>query len=484
MKFKLPGSLRTAEAMRAQIDALGLDIPLDEALEGADGPLGQSIEWAKGKTCANRFAVHPMEGWDGTRDGRPTELTLRRWRRFGRSGAALVWGGEAFAVQEDGRANPNQLFLGSGPDAEARATEDLKTLREEVLAGRREIGVPEDIGPIGLQLTHSGRWSRPDGDAAPRPVARDAVLDARCGGDAALLTDEELRAIAARYLVAARAAAAAGFDFVDVKACHGYLLHELLGAHGRPAPYGGPALEDRARLLTEIVNSIRSELPELEVGVRVSLHDVVPHRPGAEGRRGEPAADRWAHGFGVDHDAPVRFEDTEPDAFLAHLRTLGVRMVNVTLGSPYYNPHLQRPAAYPPSDGYQPFADPLVFVERHLAAVRRAKAAFPDLLFVGSGYTYLMDWLPNVGQAEVRNGGVDFVGLGRMILSYPEMPHDVLTGAELRRKLVCRTFSDCTTAPRGGMISGCFPLDELYRKKPERETLETIKKAMRAEAKS
>ena len=159
-------------------------------------------------------------------------------------------------------------------------------------------------------------------------------------------------------------------------------------------------------------------------------------------------------------------------------------MVNVTLGSPYYNPHLQRPAAYPPSDGYQPFADPLVFVERHLEVVRRAKAAFPDMLFVGTGYTYLMDWLPHVAQAEVRRGGVDLVGLGRMVLSYPEMPRDVLEDARSRASSVCRTFSDCTTAPRNGMVSGCFPLDPLYRERSERDELEGIKKAMREEAKS
>lgn len=475
MKFKLPGSQKTHAAFRAQIDGLGLDIPVDESLEGRDGPLGQSLEWAEGRRATNRFAIHPMEGWDGTTDGAPTELTRRRWRRFGRSGAALIWGGEAFAVQANGRANPNQLYLTDEDTAAAH----LASLREEVLAGRREIGVPEDIGPIGLQLTHSGRWSRPLGPAAPRPATRDEILDARAGGDEPLLTDDELRAIRDRYVIAAKAASRAGFDFVDVKACHGYLLHELLGAHGRPGPYGGPSFENRTRLFVEIVSAIREALPAMEVGVRVSLKDVVPHQPSGQDRRGAPAADHWNHGFGVKHDAPTEFEDHEPNAFLALLRSLGVRMVNITLGSPYYNPHLQRPAAYPPSDGYQPFADPLVFVADHLRVVRDAKAAFPDLLFVGTGYTYLMDWLPHVAQAEVRAGHVDFVGLGRMVLSYPEMPRDVLEGRATERKLVCRTFSDCTTAPRNGMVSGCYPLDELYKKRPEREKLEAIKKSLK-----
>ena len=473
MKFKLTGSYKTAEALRARLAELSLDIPLDEDLEGAEGPLGRSIEWAEGKTASNRFAIHPMEGWDAGTDGAPSELTLRRWRRFGLSGAALIWGGEAFAVQADGRANANQLFLGDDDSA----VESLIALRSEVLAGRAEIGMDPGAGPIGLQLTHSGRWSRPLGPAAPRPATRDPLLDERAGGEAPLLTDDELRAIRDRYILAAKVAERAGFDFVDVKACHGYLLHELLGAHGRPGPYGGQAFENRTRLFVEIVQGIRNEVPGMEIGVRVSLADVVPHRPSShEDRRGEAAAATWEHGFGVDHADAARFQLDEPMAFLDLVRSLGIRMVNVTLGSPYYNPHLQRPAAYPPSDGYQPFADPLVFVAEHLEIVRKAKAKFPDLLFVGTGYTYLMDWLPHVAQAEVRAGHVDFVGLGRMVLSYPDLPRDVLMGREFQRKLVCRTFSDCTTAPRNGMKSGCFPLDSFYKSMPERERLEAIKK--------
>lgn len=481
MKLRLPGSFKDHTSFTARLAELGLDIPVDPELEGAGGPLGDPVEWHPGRTAANRFAIHPMEGWDGNADGTPSDLTLRRWRRFGRSGAALIWGGEAFAVTREGRANAHQLHLG---EDEGLARRSLAALRAEVLAGRREVELAGDIGPIGLQLTHSGRWSRDEDGPAPRPVVRDALLDARAGAEAALLTDGELEAIAERYVTAARLAREAGFDFVDVKACHGYLLHELLGAHGREGPYGGPALEDRTRLFTGIVRAIRREVPDLPIGTRLSLADIVPHRPSADhsDRRGEPAAERWDHGFGVRHDDPTRFDLTEPFELLDLVASLGIRMVNVTLGSPYYNPHLQRPAAYPPSDGYQPFADPLHFVQQHLDVVRRAKAHAPGLLLVGTGYTYLMDWLPHVAQAEVRRGGVDFVGLGRMTLSYPELPLDVLRGEPLRRKLVCRTFSDCTTAPRNGMVSGCFPLDDGYRGRPERARLEEIKKAMRSAA--
>jgi NADPH2 dehydrogenase len=152
-----------------------------------------------------------------------------------------------------------------------------------------------------------------------------------------------------------------------------------------------------------------------------------------------------------------------------------VAMVNVSCGSPYYNPHIQRPAIFPPSDGYQPPEDPLVGVWRQIDVVRQCKEAISNLPLVGSGFSYLQDYLPHVAQAVVRKGWVDFVGLGRMVLSYPEMPHDSLTEGTLRRKKICRTFSDCTTAPRHGLISGCFPLDDHYKALSERDEIVAIK---------
>jgi NADPH2 dehydrogenase len=146
------------------------------------------------------------------------------------------------------------------------------------------------------------------------------------------------------------------------------------------------------------------------------------------------------------------------------------------VGSPYYNPHLQRPALFPPSDGYLPPEDPLVGVARQLALTAELKRHRPSLALVGSGYSYLQEWLPHVGQAVVRSGGADFVGLGRLVLSYPELPADVLAGRPLDRKRLCRTFSDCTTAPRNGLASGCYPLDVFYKDRPEAQTLTQIKR--------
>ena len=184
--------------------------------------------------------------------------------------------------------------------------------------------------------------------------------------------------------------------------------------------------------------------------------------------------------FGIAADDPTRFDLAEPLAFLQRAQQLGVAAINVTLGSPYWNPHLQRPAAYPPSDGYQPPVDPLLMVGQHLAVTRALKQACPGLLFVGTGYTYLQEWLPHVALRQVERGFVDLIGLGRMVLAYPDLPRDVLQGHGLQRKRICRTFSDCTTAPRNGMVSGCFPLDPFYKERPEAERVKQLTKDLRS----
>jgi hypothetical protein len=154
---------------------------------------------------------------------------------------------------------------------------------------------------------------------------------------------------------------------------------------------------------------------------------------------------------------------------------MGVRLVCITAGSPYYTPHIQRPAYFPPSDGYLPPEDPLLGVARLVRVAGQIKAACPQAVVIGSAYSCLQEWLPNVAQAVVRTGAADFAGLGRMMLSYPQMPADILAGLPMRRKLICRTFSNCTTAPRKGLVSGCFPLDSFYKIRPEASQMLTPK---------
>jgi NADPH2 dehydrogenase len=468
-------TLRNPEAFRRHLDTGGIPIAFDDALASpSDSPLALPLE-ADGLRPGNRFCVLPMEGWDGTAEGRPTELTRRRWRNFGRSGAKLVWGGEAAAVRHDGRANPCQLVI------DGTTWESLARLREDLVAAHEEAfgkGAAGDL-VVGLQLTHSGRYARPNdwGRAEPLAAWTHPLLDRRFPGGVRVLTDDELDRLVEDFVRAARFAQRAGFQFVDVKHCHGYLGHELLAARGRPGRYGG-SLDNRTRFLRSVVDGVRTDAPALRVGVRLSAFDAVPYRRGDAGR-GVPETDSGAYteAFGVLRGDDLDGALGDARELLGVVRDLGIRWVCVTAGSPYYNPHIQRPALFPPSDGYLPPEDPLTGVARQVEATARLKAAFPDLVLVGSAYSYLQEWLPNVAQRVVRERGADFVGLGRMVLSYPEMPADVLSGRPLQRRKVCRTFSDCTTAPRKGLPSGCYPLDPFFAARPEAARLKAAKEA-------
>ncbi|HVF33618.1 MAG TPA: NADH:flavin oxidoreductase [Acidimicrobiales bacterium] len=438
--------LTTAEQLLAHLDGLGVSLPFvpEPPAEHAD-----------------HYAILPMEGWDATPDGRPTDLVRRRWERFGTSGAGLVWGGEAVAVREDGRANPHQLLIGP----------EVGELRELAAAGGAKVG---------LQLTHSGRFSV----AGPLAAYEHPVLDRRApGGSVRVLTDGELDDLAGAFGRAAAVAVEAGFDFVDVKACHGYLGHELLSAVDRPPPYGGPSLPARATFLRRCIEEVVAAAPGLEVGVRFSAFDLVPHRPAEGTSIGEPDPDApmpYRYAFGGDGTG-VGVDLTEPRALLDLLADeLGVRLVCVTAGSPYYVPHVQRPAFFPPSDGYLPPEDPLVGVARLLAATAELAAARPDVTIVGTGYSYLQEWLPHVAAGVLAAGGASWIGLGRMALSYHDLPADLRAGRGLDRRRICRTFSDCTTAPRNGLVSGCWPLDPFYKLRPDRGALAAAKKAGRA----
>ncbi|MCO5188323.1 MAG: NADH:flavin oxidoreductase [Anaerolineae bacterium] len=479
--FRRVAQLRTAEQFRQHLDDIGIELGFDEVVtSGAQAPLAQPYS-IYGKTLTNRFAVLPMEGWDGTDDGFPSDLTLRRWQRFGRSGAKLIFGGEATAVRHDGRANPHQLMICDDAHRDA-----IAALRQELLNAHAELYGNSDGVVIGLQLTHSGRFCRPEQDhkLRPRVLYQHPLLDEKFNVSAEndILSDDDIRELIGRFVEAAVRAHEAGFDFVDIKHCHGYLGHEFLSAIDRSGDFGG-SFENRTRFLRDIVSGIRAAVPTLKIGVRLSAWDWIPFRAGAD-RIGEP--ENWQNGdypyaFGGSGDG-MQIDLTEPYAFVDLLHELGIELVCITGGSPYYNPHLTRPAAFPPSDGYLPPEDPLIGVARHIAVTAALKKHRPELTFVGSGYSYLQDWLPNVAQYTVQHGLTDFVGIGRMVLSYPEMVADVLAGRPLQRKLICRTFSDCTTAPRNGMISGCYPLDDYYKTRPESIKVAEVKKQIKETA--
>ena len=402
-------SMHSVERFQAHLKSLGVSIPCaHEVLTAPESPLGKPLQ-RDSITIANRIAVQPMEGWDGTSDGNPTENTLRRWQRFGRSGAKLIWGGEAVAVSHAGRASPNQLV------AAEHTRKGLDSLRSALLVEHRQTTGSENGLLIGLQLTHSGRFSRPNvKDRVEACILyRHPILDRRAelSDSYPILSDAEIEQIIADFHRAARMAWDLGFDFVDVKHCHGYLGHEFLSAHTRKGKYGG-SFAHRTRFLREVVEGIRATAPGLHIGVRLSAFDFVPFRPDPDlsspGKPGPGTPEEYANllpykfGFGINENRPTEPDLHEPLQFLSLLSKLGIRLVNLTAGSPYYNPHIQRPALYPPSDGYLPPEDPLVGVARQLNIARELKAQFPEMSFVGSGYSYLQEFLPAVAQAECR----------------------------------------------------------------------------------
>jgi NADPH2 dehydrogenase len=472
--YRRIATLKSAEEFSDYLSRLGVTLGFDRELSrGEDAPLQQPYQ-LDGFQIGNRFCVLPMEGWDGTSDGKPSDLTIRRWQHFGESGAKLIWGGEAVAVRQDGRANPHQLLLNE------ETLPSLEQLRCCLVASHeRRFGSSEGL-LIGLQLTHSGRFARPHRTDLPEPrvLYHHPLLDKKVGigPDSPVLSDSEIEQIVEAFIHAAVRAQKAGFAFIDVKHCHGYLGHEFLSAVARRGRYGG-SFENRTRFLREIVAGVRRDAPGLAVGIRLSAFDLIPFRKRADGG-GEPEVfnGSYPYAFGADPENPLRIDLTETYRLLNLLDELQIKLVCISAGSPYYNPHIQRPALFPPSDGYEPPEDPLVGVARLIAITGEIKARYPHLAMVGSGYSYLQEWLPKVAQHHVRTGQVDFVGLGRLILSYHDLPSDVMRGAPLDTKRLCRTFSDCTTGPRNGLVSGCFPLDPFYRLHEQGELLAAAKK--------
>ncbi len=289
------------------------------------------------------------------------------------------------------------------------------------------------------------------------------------------MTDDDIARLIEDFIKAAKLAQQAGFDFVDIKHCHGYLGHEFLSAVERPGRYGG-SLENRASFLREIVAGIRAEAPGLDIAVRFSAFDFVPFQRGADGR-GEPSefsGGKYPYAFGGDGTG-LGIDLAEPLAFLDLLLKLDIKLVCISAGSGY-NAHILRPDFKPLLGAYRPPEDPLVGVNRLISITAELKRRRPELAYVGSGYSYLQQWLPNVAQNVISDGMTDFVGIGRMSLCYPDIIADILAGRALKYQLICRTCGDCLTAPRSGMVSGCYTLDDFYRNRPEYQQLRKLKR--------
>jgi len=450
---------RSLADLEAEVRRLGLDLRFSEDVSVLFRPVMLGPLRA-----GNRLCIQPMEGCDGTLEGRPDELTFRRYRRFGAGGAKIIWG-EAAAVVKEGRANPRQLLINEGT-----APELERMLKECRQAHRDAFGSDQDL-VVGLQLTHSGRYSY----RRPLLACHDPILSASgqgpvtSGQEIALLDDDYLKSLVDRYLSAARIAERVGFQFVDVKQCHRYLLSELLAARTRRGPYGG-SLENRTRLARDIMTAIKTEVPGLAIFSRLSVFDGIPFRKGPQGI-GEPCP--WQTplecAWGTRSDDPFTPDLTEPALWIGEMQKLGVACVNISMGNPYASPHLIRPFETPPPDGYETPEHPLIGVARHVCLAEELQRKFPDLPMVGSGYSYLQEYLFQAAAANIRDGRIAIVGVGRAALPQADFARRLLEDGRLDRKRVCRTFSFCTALMRakhnelGQFPTGCPPFDkEVY----------------------
>jgi 2,4-dienoyl-CoA reductase-like NADH-dependent reductase (Old Yellow Enzyme family) len=450
--------------LEAESRRLGLDLRFSDDFE----PLFRPVSVGPLR-AGNSLCIQPMEGCDGTLDGEPDELTFRRYRRFGAGGAKLLWG-EAAAVIEEGRANSRQLLVN---DHTAPA---LERMLHECRQAHREVFGSDDDLIVGLQLTHSGRYSY----LRPLPVFHDSILDLRTVADKdghrtvddsyPVLGDDYLERLPDFYVQAARLAQRVGFQFVDIKQCHRYLLSELLAAKTRAGRFGG-SLENRTRLARTIIERVRSEVPGLVVASRLNVYDGIPYRQRDGGDEGEPCP--WQtpvrSAWGTCEDDPFRPDLSEPLWWVGEMVRLGVALVNVSMGNPYATPHVIRPFEYPPPDGYQTPEHPLLGVDRHFRLTEQVQKAFPQVPVVGSGYSYLQEYLFHAGAANVRDGRVTIVGVGRAALPMPDFARQLREHGRLDRKRVCRTFSYCTALMRakhnelGQFATGCPPFDkEVY----------------------
>jgi 2,4-dienoyl-CoA reductase-like NADH-dependent reductase (Old Yellow Enzyme family) len=407
----------------------------------------------------NSLAIHPMEGCDGTAGGAPDELTWRRYLRFARGGAKLVWF-EATAVREDGRANPRQLWLRRETAGEfARLLEAVR--REH----RGEWGTADDL-LIPVQLTHSGRYS------AARPVIayHNPHIDRKAGtpADLAPITDGELERLEDVYVEAARMAVEVGFQAADIKATHGYLVSELLGAKTREGRYGGP-LENRLRFIGNVAGKIRAAVGNrLLLCVRLGCFDSVPYFRDPATGIGAPCDYEvpYPYGFGVDPNDPLCPDLSEVKQALGRFREWGIRLVNVSIGSPYYNPHIGRPFEKPDEGNYEQPEHPLLGVNRHFQIAGELQRAFPDLPMVGTGYSWLQKYAINAGAYNAAQGLIGFAGIGRGALAYPDFAKDALEKGELDERRVCKTLTYCTYLmrqkhhPTGQFPTGCPPFDK------------------------
>ncbi len=422
-------SMRSPEAFAAMLRDHGMDLPVEESMTALREPLE-----VEGKTIPNRICFQPLEGYDSRDDGSPSELVYRRYRRFARSGAGLIWF-ESAAVAADGKSNPNQMMLSPGRiDDFGKLLEEMDRISLEQ-SGFRQYKV--------LQLTHSGRVSR-DGEWNPRPLA--ARRQATDSDDIVQASDERIFRLIEETVSHAMMAEKAGFDAVDIKACHGYFLGELLSAFEREGEFGGN-FENRTKALLAIVDGIRNKAgSSLAITVRLNAYDSVP----------------YPYGWGLKQEGGTLVPDlSEPVRLCSILRDKGVRIIDISASQP--RQHL---FGEPVDEAVAPFAD----ARDMLMAAKENKSRVPGLSFVCSGLSQFRQFGPAIGAGGIRDGWFDFAGFGRQALAYPEFARTALAGQIPEPDKCCILCNSCFKLMYPGLsAAGCVvrdpdPYASFYRK--------------------
>lgn len=429
--------------LRAKIANLGLSIPLDEDLSVLKTPV--SIGELQ---SPNSMAVLPMEGFDGNPNGSPSELTARRYERFAQGGAGLLWY-EATAVVPEGRAVSRQLWL------HENNWQQFSWLLEQARKAWESANAT-DSSPFPvtvLQLTHSGRYSKPNDKSAPIIAFRNPILDPlhKLAPDYPIITDGELESLEDRYVAAARLAWQAGFQAVDIKATHGYLCAELLAAHTRPGVYGGD-FEGRTRFLLNVVSKVREAIPELLLAVRLGAADGLT----------------YPYSWGMDRSIAGKEDPEEPVRLVRLLYEKGVRLLSVSAGIGHHKPYWMRPYDRPDPNIQLPDEHPLEGVARLFRLSGTIQKAVPEMVVVDAGYSWLREYFPNAAAANLRRGWTKLVGLGRLSFAYPNFARDLLEKGRLDPGQVCVTCGKCTQLMRCNSMAGCVIRDSsvylpLYR---------------------
>lgn len=389
------------------------------------------------KTAPNRIAYQAMEGCDGTPGGLPDELTRRRYLRFARGGAGVIWF-EATAVLKEGRANPRQLYI------DENNYMDFAPIINEIKETCMKENGYEPL--IFMQLTHSGRYSKPEGTPAPLIAYNNPIFEGDNPIDSSrIVSDDYLDLVKEKLIAGAALAEKAGFDGCDIKCCHRYLLCEILSAYNREGRYGG-SWENRTRMVREgIHGALQVTSSDFIVSSRMNIYDGFP----------------YPYGFSVTEGNGITPDYTEAIRLAKEISGYGVKLLNFTMGNPYFNPHVNRPFA---TGTYEAPEHPMFGVWRMLDGIAQVAREIPDTRVISSGLSFLGAASPNVVAAAIGEGWFDFAGYGRETLAYPNCARDILNDGALDPKKLCLTCGKCTEIMRTkGGTPGCPIRDsEMY----------------------